>query len=915
MSLSIVAAPPGAASSSAIDIVAVHGLGGDAINTWTDPKSEAFWLRDFLPQQIPDARIMTFGYNADAAFGQSTAEIIDHAKSLLASLVDKREEPEALFQARLESRYQVIKDATLGLIFMGTPHRGSDKATYGKVLSNVAQFLSHRPPQRLLSALQTNSDVLLRLTTDFRFQLPDYEIVEKHSALLETNHEEQIPVDADHSAMCKFETDQDVTFERVYKRIKRMKNQPRHIANERLVSYNTHFEVPHLLSPVFTGRDNDLQHLTTSLATGLSSLRQHQRRYVIFGLGGSGKTQICLKYVQAQRERYWGIFWVDASTEESIQQSFMQLALLLQVEENVNSVKRRLAHVSEAWLLVLDNADDPRLQLTSYLPAGNRGDVIITSRNPQCQHYSTVIYGTTTPSPDLGEESKVIVDVLGRLALAIVQAGAYIRETSCSFHDYLDIYERRKGKLLRYLPQHLGTDYQHSVYTTWQVSVDAIESYQDAVSRHTLSLLSLLGFYHHDQIPLQMFYNAWQPQPIQAVNYLPWDDTISDLFDYRQAVQASISLLASFSLITRNTDTSMSLHPLVHAWCRGRTCEDEEGPLNYRRALTLLSTSVNWEFASEDYTFRRSLVSHVHELLRLRDLPADWSHKEKVEQWANLALILAENGWTTDALPLTEEVVALQKSKLGADHPDTLRSMNNLANQYSEAGRRDEALKLTEEVLNLRKSKLGADHPDTLTSVHNLAIRYSEAGRRDEALKLTEEVVALHTSKLGMDHPDTLTSVHNLAIRYSDAGRRDEALSLTEAVVALHKIKLGADHPDTLRSMHNLAIWYSEAGRRDEALSLTEEVVALHKSKLGADRPDKLESERLLAHLAQVPEEPTLVNDTQRYQIGPDSSCHDGFVQQEVNFRSTQISRVFVLADSDKILTTNSLTRSHNQAR
>jgi hypothetical protein len=74
--------------------VAVHGLGGDAFTTWTHPKSMAFWLRDFLPEQIPDARIMTFGYNADVAFGQSTAEIADHAKSLLASLVDKRDEPE-----------------------------------------------------------------------------------------------------------------------------------------------------------------------------------------------------------------------------------------------------------------------------------------------------------------------------------------------------------------------------------------------------------------------------------------------------------------------------------------------------------------------------------------------------------------------------------------------------------------------------------------------------------------------------------------------------------------------------------------------------------------------------------------------------------------------------------------------------
>jgi uncharacterized protein YifE (UPF0438 family) len=58
------------------------------------------------------------------------------------------------------------------------------------------------------------------------------QIVEKHSALLETNHEEQIPVDADHSAMCKFETESDDTFEKVYKRIRRMRNNPRRVGQE-----------------------------------------------------------------------------------------------------------------------------------------------------------------------------------------------------------------------------------------------------------------------------------------------------------------------------------------------------------------------------------------------------------------------------------------------------------------------------------------------------------------------------------------------------------------------------------------------------------------------------------------------------------------------------------------------------------
>jgi hypothetical protein len=58
------------------------------------------------------------------------------------------------------------------------------------------------------------------------------QIVEKHSALLEATHEEQIPVDADHNALCKFETEGDDTFEKVYKRVQGMRKDPQRITNE-----------------------------------------------------------------------------------------------------------------------------------------------------------------------------------------------------------------------------------------------------------------------------------------------------------------------------------------------------------------------------------------------------------------------------------------------------------------------------------------------------------------------------------------------------------------------------------------------------------------------------------------------------------------------------------------------------------
>jgi len=515
---------------------------------------------------------------------------------------------------------------------------------------------------------------------------------------------------------------------------------------------------------------------------------------------------------------------------------------------------------------VFDNADDPNLSLTPYFPAGDRGDILITSRNPGCCQYNTVgckeigplsaddsvlllvktSYGDTTLADNDYQDGNKIVEALGRLALAIAQAGAYIRETSCSLKEYLELFKRRQKDLLGYFPKHTGTDYGFTVYTTWQVSLDMIESLQDTASNHALELLKILCFYHHDQVPMKMLYNAWHSfeEGPMALGSSFWPEAFSDFFEYQQSVRTSVTLLASFSLINRDSDALLSFHPLVHDWCRDRMSEVDQ-QLTFRRAISLLARSVNWDFKTEDYTFRKSLVSHAHACLRFHDHRNRDFNDNKLHEWSTLALILGENGWTWDALKLTERVVQLRKTKLGDEHPDTLGSMQNLAKYYREAGRRSEALQLTERVMQLHKTKLG--HPDTLISMQSLANRYSEAGRRSEALQLTERVVQLRKIKLGDEHPDTLRSMHNLAIDYSEAGRRSEALQLTEQVMQLRKSKLGDEHPDTLDSMQNLAIDYSEAGRRPEALQLTERVMQLRKTKLGDEHPDTLDSMQNLA--------------------------------------------------------------------
>jgi len=60
----------------------------------------------------------------------------------------------------------------------------------------------------------------------------------------------------------------------------------------RLASSNKHFGIPQTVSSIFTGREAQIEELGAAfLAPSPEGRSQMQRRFVISGLGGSGKTQ------------------------------------------------------------------------------------------------------------------------------------------------------------------------------------------------------------------------------------------------------------------------------------------------------------------------------------------------------------------------------------------------------------------------------------------------------------------------------------------------------------------------------------------------------------------------------------------------------------------------------------------------
>ena len=567
---------------------------------------------------------------------------------------------------------------------------------------------------------------------------------------------------------------------------------------------------------------------------------------------------------------FWGIFWIDCSTKQTIEQGFLKIAQRCKIEEELQSIRSWLSNIPDEWLLIFDNADDPLIDISGYFPTGSRGTILVTTRNPDCKVHQTVgsyefagmrgeeavdlllktIRTDDSSASTSRETARDVVMTLGNLALAIVQAGAIIRQNLCRMEDYCEMYQRRRQELLSHVPTQASSDYKYTVYTTWELSVNVIEGMSSEVAGHALDLLRLFAFLHFDGISEEILRQAWE----NTAKDLRLDETDSNQLDWLCQATSSkwdpyhlrecISLLSSFSLLKVDGLTNnVSMHPLVHTWTRDRLGTTEQERWSLKTAL-LLADSVSWGNKTSDYTFRRSLVSHVTTcltLLTLEILFAPGKGEEELLRTADKFIkVYVDNGQWLQAVELKEKVLEARKRILGEEHPDTLLSMGNLARSYSDLGRRQDAVELEEKVLEARKRTLGEEHPDTLRTMGNLAVSYSDLGRRQDAVELTEKVLEAWKRTLGEEHPDTLRTMGNLARIYSGLGRRQDAVELEEKVLEARKRTLGEEHPDTLLSMDNLAASYSDLGRRQDAVELEEKVLEARKRTLGEEHPDTL---------------------------------------------------------------------------
>ncbi|GLB39599.1 putative patatin-like phospholipase [Lyophyllum shimeji] len=647
----------------------------------------------------------------------------------------------------------------------------------------------------------------------------------------------------------------------------------------------------------FKGRQKILDEMVAYFFNGI----ENQHVCVLHGLGGVGKTQIAYQFVErcAKEHRFSEVFLVDASTVDTITTDLSNISLGKNMGKSADEALHWLADQHHEWLVLFNNADDVKLNLFDFFPPCSHGNILITTRNPELSiHAPDASFKITDLEPEEAtdlllamvapnkmvtgsehDQATAITKELFYHPLAVVQAGAYIAKHH-NLSSYLELYRNNRLRLWKARPVQSHDNYQWTVYTTWQISVNRLKPVASM-------FLRICSYMHHDGISEDMFKAAaaaerphsecWALHAAKAfLQHFMAPDHEWNTFEF----QEMLGDVESYSLIHFDkANKVLSVHPLVHEWMRLIYADDLSTPLC---AQDLVGLAVPWGFGLSDYLLRRALLPHIDAVCQYcADIPADllswfafvyhengrflaaeklWvmlvearkqmlgkDHPDTLQSIANLALTYWSQGHFKEAEKLGVEVVEAMKQVLGKDHPNTLKSIANLAETYRSQGRFKEAENLKVEVVEARKRLLGKDHPDTLTGIANLAETYRSQGRFKEAEELGVEVVEAMKQVLGKDHPDTLKSIGNLALTYENQGCFKEAERLGVEMMEAMKQVLGKDHPDTLHSIANLAETYQSQGRFKEAEKLGVEVVEAKKQVLGKDHPDTLSS---IANLA-----------------------------------------------------------------
>ena len=456
-----------------------------------------------------------------------------------------------------------------------------------------------------------------------------------------------------------------------------------------------------------------------------------------------------------------------------------------------------------------------------------------------------------------------VVQLLGYLPLAIIPAGALIRQGKYSYEEYCEAFTHRRKELLSSRVLQASANYNYTIYTTWEVSIAAIKETakgeagvpqtDSANAADALELLNVFAFCYHDDIMEEILQEArefvpnveanqwWMSTLIRGFrqNRLPrWEDPLPfslrilredrsptwDPLPFREA----IDVLSKYSLIY-TTNRRIALHPLVQS-CIRDLLDDKSNLQWWTTTLIMLAMAAKPRFDGLIQR-QRLLGPHIDACLSIRDIDDFLIEDDSAVERVYIMLRLLAYDWHgidgEDLILLAQKALKYCARVLDEDDPWLWLSLERTACQSNDFGQWQKTVELLEPkvIPYLNSRALDSEYSEeSLGTMQRLVNAYRKLDRTQEALELAEKLYRICKESWGEDEEINLHMEEILAVIYHDLGRKDAALQMSQTVCSRMEAALGEDSDECLKSKGRLADMYVDMGHTQQGLDLHHQV-------------------------------------------------------------------------------------------
>ncbi|KAF2964022.1 hypothetical protein GQX73_g9558 [Xylaria multiplex] len=783
-----------------------------------------FWIKDLLPADLPHARIMTYGYSSQVSSVKYLTQrtLYSQSKVLLTTLKRSRQDGSATNRPIIFIAHSlgglVVKSALIHAD--RDDHAFNDIRVYLNWLQ--CQLEQYKSLNTFFPTYCLYEDEVFLANAGSSMTVP--RVAATPRELLNTTTLLTASRQQDHMNLCKSQS-RDLEYRETLQQLRMMYEQSRDLVSKNILldqlrqnpsaaanNYGDTFYIPvnlpqNRVTP-FLGHDTELRTLYDYLS--------NQSLVTLIGPHGIGKTQIALEYAYAYQSNYSSVFWVDAQNWFTLYSSFLKiteqlknhyvgtsrgeerlktlhylyLGGLIDEEGRVQScnISAELLFLvcrkwlerrgNNGWLLIIDGMDrdtDLReFQIGKMLDSPINGHVIITSRclrrgqtldvhELEPNDAATLLRQTTRLEETLNSDTLELVNKLGRVPLAIKQAGAFLSSSQWPVPRYS---QTLSSNLLP--KSRIATLSNHSPLTiVWTISIKQL-------GKETVELLNAIAFLSDYNIPIKFIESAVEE----------FSDSEAD-----SVVEKELTTLKEYSLIRYDSATqAVALDPCMSRWLRERI---EENPDDYRLRARKACSSVSSYLKSA--TADLDPMTYTAKQYRVEKCILPY-----IERCCYDIVFDDYQQVPFSGVMLLQDMHDIEGS-LGPAHIRTLEYAVLLASQYQEEGEHAKAEIFWRRANSSQSKTLGDFHPLTLKTATSLAMILQQQGKYSQAKAICSSTRNSIATVLGDDHLDSLRLMVNIAVLYTLERRFEEADEEYRKVLRKMEEKLGPDHEDVKR--------------------------------------------------------------------------------------------------------------------